>query len=230
MNDCGLSLAGPIDCAGPGRARVAVAEPPWFPGHSCVPALHLAMSERRRPGHVHAVRFFDSTPSLVEIVAGFLADGFRSGQPALILATSRHTPVIEAQLRALGCDVDRLVADDELIIADAERHLARFMLDGTPVKGLFLAATSLLIERACRARPRCAIRAYGEMVDVLWQRGQMTAAIELEMLWNELAASRDFDLLCGYSTEPFAKGVETQEIQRHHTHVVSDTGAFVPTT
>jgi hypothetical protein len=44
-----------------------------------------------------------------------------------------------------------------------------------------------LIELACRGRTDCVIRAYGEMVDVLWQAGQTAAAIRLEMLWNQLA-------------------------------------------
>ena len=73
-------------------------------------------------------------------------------------------------------------------------------------------------------RPQCCvIRAYGEMVDVLWKAGQTAAAIQLEMLWNQLAQTHQFALLCGYSMGNFYKDAAQQEISGLHTHVSSDT-------
>jgi hypothetical protein len=73
------------------------------------------------------------------------------------------------------------------------------------------------------------IRAYGEMVDLLWKDGATTAAIRLETLWNQLARSDDFDLMCGYSMGNFYKGAALDAITRQHTHVMpSDGGAPVP--
>ena len=43
---------------------------------------------------------------------------------------------------------------------------------------------------------RCAV--YGEMVAVLWESGDVLAALELETLWNNLRAGVPFALLCGY--------------------------------
>jgi anti-sigma regulatory factor (Ser/Thr protein kinase) len=42
------------------------------------------------------------------------------------------------------------------------------------------------------------VRAYGEIVDLLWQAGNVQGTIELERLWNELISELDFTLLCGY--------------------------------
>jgi anti-sigma regulatory factor (Ser/Thr protein kinase) len=42
------------------------------------------------------------------------------------------------------------------------------------------------------------VRAYGEMVALLWEQGDPGAAIELEGLWNDLAETRVFSLMCGY--------------------------------
>ena len=67
-------------------------------------------------------------------------------------------------------------------------------------------------------------RAYGEMVNVLWKDGMTAAAIRLETLWNELAQSHDFNLLCGYSMGNFYKDAAVGEITRQHTHVLADTG------
>ena len=48
---------------------------------------------------------------------------------------------------------------------------------------------------AATGRP---VRAYGEMVALLWEHGDVLAAIELEELWNDLGRELDFSLLCAY--------------------------------
>lgn len=68
------------------------------------------------------------------------------------------------------------------------------------------------------------IRAYGEMVDVLWKDGMTAAAIKLEILWNRLANTHDFSLLCGYAMGNFYKDASIDDVCHHHTHVVSDDG------
>ncbi len=69
---------------------------------------------------------------------------------------------------------------------------------------------------------RVQIRAYGEMVDVLWKQGKADAAIRLEMLWNMLAQRYGFALLCGYSMGNFHKDTKGFEaICREHTHVIA---------
>lgn len=42
------------------------------------------------------------------------------------------------------------------------------------------------------------VRAYGEMVALLWNQGLVTAAIELESLWNGLGRAEAFSLFCAY--------------------------------
>ena len=82
-----------------------------------------------------------------------------------------------------------------------------------------------MIEEVSRGRQDCTIRAYGEMVDVLWKAGQDVAAIRLEMLWNKLAMTHDFSLLCGYAMGSFYKDASLAEIHHHHSHVVVDEGS-----
>ena len=47
------------------------------------------------------------------------------------------------------------------------------------------------------------VRAYGEMVDLLWQEGNHEAAIVVEQYWNDLANLYRYSLLCGYSIKEF---------------------------
>ena len=158
-----------------------------------------------RSGHYHAVRFYETPDALSKIVADFIADGLTTGLPAIIIATPEHTALIEAQVQVQGFDFQRLKANGELIVDDAARLLSRFMVDGVPDPTRFRRALIPLIERAGKGRAGCVIRAYGEMVDVLWKSGQSVAAIKVEMLWNELAQTHDFSLLCGYAMGSFYK-------------------------
>src|SRR5581483_7686374 len=48
------------------------------------------------------------------------------------------------------------------------------------------------------ARRGGGVRAYGEMVALLWGAGDVLGAIELERLWNDLAREQEFALLCAY--------------------------------
>ena len=123
-------------------------------------------------GSVHAVRFYDGADSLCRIVAGFLADGLEADQPALAIATPDHLVGIVEALGARDLDIDTLTAAGDLLLLDAEEMLATFMVDGMPDPDRFNLFGVQVIERACHGRRNCTIRAYGEMVDVLWKQGQ----------------------------------------------------------
>lgn len=86
-----------------------------------------------------------------------------------------------------------------------------------------------MIEQLCRGKKDRGIRAYGEMVDVLWKAGQEVAAIRVEMIWNELAATHDFALLCGYSMGSFYKDASLSQISQQHSHVVFGERAVMTT-
>ena len=171
----------------------------------------------------HAVRFYENATSLSRIVAEFVGEGLAEGGPALLIATPTHTSMVESELNARGFDVVELKRTRDLSVLDAETMLRRFMRDGMPDPVLFKEASAALLDHLSRGR-KGFVRAYGEMVDVLWQEGHTVAAVKLEMLWNELAQSHEFSLLCGYSMGHFYKSAAVDEICRHHTHVVSHTG------
>ena len=67
------------------------------------------------------------------------------------------------------------------------------------------------------------VRLYGEMVALLWEAGQLNAALELEGLWNDLARDIPFGLYCGYPEAP-AAGADQRaalaEVCRLHAAVV----------
>lgn len=44
---------------------------------------------------------------------------------------------------------------------------------------------------------------YGEMVNLLWEKGNLSAALRLEQLWNELGKTHSFALHCSYAMDIF---------------------------
>jgi DcmR-like sensory protein len=179
-------------------------------------------------GHFHAVRFYENAESLARMVAGFVAEGLITGHPAVLIATPDHRHATVQQLVTMGFNIEQLKAQGDLIVLDARETLATFMDDTLPDPDRFEATMMPIIDRACRGRVDCVIRAYGEMVDVLWKDGMEAAAIRLEVFWNQLANTRKFSLLCGYSMGSFYKNAGFEDIVSRHTHVVSPDGAVAP--
>lgn len=179
---------------------------------------------KRNTPRYHAVQFYKDETTLAEAAAHFLAEGLKSGQPALVIATSAHRAKITEGLLAHGLDADELKRSSDLMLVDARKALSMFMSNNVPDAARFRESMGRIIEKLCDGRSPCPIRAYGEMVDVLWQAGNSAGAIRLEVLWNKLAQDREFSLLCGYSVGHFYKEttdpMALQEICDQHTYVL----------
>jgi KaiC/GvpD/RAD55 family RecA-like ATPase len=181
--------------------------------------------ENRSPmyDHHHAVQFYGDEESLFTTVAGFLSQGFVDGHPAIVIATPAHRTAILQHLRGRLIDVEKAEKIGSLIVLDAQQTLDLFMVRGMPDQHRFDESVGTLIAKVIAGREdKVLIRAYGEMVDVLWKDGKADAAIRLEMLWNRLAQRHGFALLCGYAMGNFYKETKGFEaICREHTHIVA---------
>jgi signal transduction histidine kinase len=169
----------------------------------------------------HAVQFYEDDHFLIREVARFLAAGLSQGQPAVVIATSWHREAIANALRLQGFDVASLQGDT-LVLLDAEDTLALFMGNEGPDAARFASHIGGVLDRVQGGRTGVTTRAYGEMVDVLWQQGRSDAALQLEQFWNDLAASHSFSLLCGYAMGNFREERHAREFLetcRLHTHV-----------
>jgi hypothetical protein len=178
--------------------------------------------------HHHAVQFYGTEQSLCATVAGFLAEGLVTGQPALVIATAPHTDAIVEHLNGRLIDSERAIRTGDLILLDAEATLDLFMIGDAPDAALFAENMGRLIDQAINGRTGIVLRAYGEMVDVLWKQGRTESAIKLEILWNKLGLKYNFALLCGYSMGSFYK--QSKQLDRviaQHTHVIDDQSKVV---
>jgi hypothetical protein len=174
--------------------------------------------------HYHAVRFYESANALAQMVSEFLADGIVKDHPAIVVATPAHRAAILRELMKRDVDVVQLQLSGDLLLLDAAETLATFMIGGRPHAAMFKTVMCDAIARVCGDRTDCRVRVYGEMVDVLWQKGQQDAAIRLEILWNDLADTHAFSLLCGYAMGHFLKDARMDDVCAQHTHVVGPDG------
>jgi anti-sigma regulatory factor (Ser/Thr protein kinase) len=146
--------------------------------------------------HQHVAHFYADEAELTRGVGGYLGGAIEAGEACLVVATQRHRRGFEGYLNAGGAATDRLVEARRLILVDAEETLSQFMVDGHPDPARFDASMGSLV-RTITAGGRT-LRAYGEMVAILWDAGQVNASIELEELWNDLLSRTTFSLYCAY--------------------------------
>ncbi len=146
----------------------------------------------------HVVQFYDGDADLIRAVGDYLTRAVSEGEAAIVIATEEHRQAFEAELVGGGIDVARAVADGSLVWLDAAQTLATFMREGVVDAARFRAGLSPVVRRAQHGgRP---VKAYGEMVALLWDAGDVLGAIEVEKLWNDLG--RELASRFGAATTP----------------------------
>lgn len=163
----------------------------------------------------HAVQFYGDDRELADSAAQFLGEGLRAGGSAVVVATAAHRLALEARLPSAA-------SGGRLVAVNAGEMLHGFLAGGRLDGPRFREAAEGLIGRAAaKGQP---VSIYAEMVALLWDAGQVTLALELEALWNGLAARLPFALLCGYPARLLAaagdeEAAGVQHVCRLHTAV-----------
>ena len=153
----------------------------------------------------HVLQIYDEDAPFMDSLQGFIAEGLERGESVIVIATASHREEMSRRLSLAGHDVEALAAGDRYIALSAQDTLDTFMVRGTPEVERFRRTIKSVIERARRGgRP---VRAFGEMVALLWARGNRAATVQLELYWNDLLRSERFPLFCAYPRVGF-----TQEI------------------
>ncbi|WP_052666859.1 EAL domain-containing protein [Nitriliruptor alkaliphilus] len=178
-----------------------------------VPAGTAAPGDERD----HRVLYYDDDRVLAAWVADALAAALLRGDHAVTVTTEEHREMLGAALADRGVDVSAEVASGRLVQYDAAATLDLLMVDGMP-------ATELLAEVVAALTPAGGreLWAYDEMVAVLWERGEVAAAMALEESWNACLAGTSTSLLCSYpSADVAAAGGPAgyERIAQHHSHV-----------
>lgn len=151
----------------------------------------------------HTVQIYEDDAAFLDALEGFVAAGIRQGDAIILIATPAHLEGLERRLEASGFDVAAAILRDQYIALDAKRALSKFMVDGWPDEALFENFVGGLLARAKGNHRK--VRAFGEMVALMWAEGQCGATVRLEHLWNRLVHQESFSLFCAYPKTGFTE-------------------------
>lgn len=154
----------------------------------------------------HLLQVYDNDDVFINSLAGFVGAGIKTGDCVLVIATTAHLSLLHQKLIADGISIPALIADDRYLPLDAETTLSNFMRNGWPDEELFNQTVSFLIEKANQRSRR--VRAFGEMVALLWEKGYHGATVQLEHLWNKFREKNNFSLFCAYPKAGFTGNIQ----------------------
>jgi signal transduction histidine kinase/ActR/RegA family two-component response regulator len=162
----------------------------------------------------HIVQFYETEQFLAEAVSRFLAQGVIASEGVVMIAAPDHVRVILDGLTKKGFDVERARATGQLTVLDAQETLGRFMVGDMPDWDLFLEGVGGVLAKAIGSSAASRVRAYGEMVDLLWRAGRHKQALVLEEFWERLRDRYAFSLLCAYVMGNFFKESHAVDFRR----------------
>ena len=173
---------------------------------------------REMVGSEHYVQFYETDAFLIRTIREYIS----TGDSAVVIATKEHIEVLKNELKSFGFTISGSHnIYSNLVLLDAQTMLSKFMVHSMPDAELFFKTMNEVLKSSKQYGPK--IRAYGEMVAVLWDEGKTDAAILLEELWDELQIKQSFSLLCAYPLRNFANNTFAKpfmSVCSHHSHVL----------
>ncbi|MEO6539701.1 MAG: MEDS domain-containing protein [Ferruginibacter sp.] len=155
----------------------------------------------------HVVQIYENDKVFLDSLEGFIGSGLIAGEGIIIIATKEHLAAIEKRLNKQGFDMTLLAASDQYIGLEASEMLSRFMVNNWPDEKLFFELITSIFNRAQQNNRK--VRAFGEMVALLWKQGFNGATVQLENLWNQLHKRNEFSLFCAYPKIGFTQDIQT---------------------
>lgn len=161
----------------------------------------------------HVLQIYENDGVFLDALTGFVGGGINAGDSCIVIATDNHLKALESRLESYGIHISSLISENRYIPLDAQETLSRFMINGWPDENLFNQTVSELLRRGRNHSDR-GIRAFGEMVAILWAEGNNGATVRLEHLWNKFCQKETFCLFCAYPKSGF-----TEDISESMNHI-----------
>jgi MEDS: MEthanogen/methylotroph, DcmR Sensory domain len=187
--------------------------------------------KRAEPGG-HLVQLYGEDDRLLaKNVSRFLAAGLPQRDSLIVIATPEHTESIARYLaEEAGSALLEAEREGRLVYLDARATLDHLLRDGQPDPVQFDRVIGGCL-RTLRARSGSGkVRAFGEMVNLLWNEGSRVEAERLEQLWNDLLAGSSYSLFCAYAIDLFSSGADPaglSPIVDAHTHLFAGPGTIL---
>lgn len=172
----------------------------------------------------HAAQFYENETFLHSAIATFFGVGANHDDALVMVSRQRTFEAVRDSIGNLGADDTA----ERILFVDADTALDT-ALDGGHLHTE--RAVSALRELVAQAQPRNAngnVRLFGELVDVLCERGCRTAISCLQEAGRTFAGVQArLSVLCGYAVARFSEGPDAMSLRhvcRQHTHVLPAEG------
>jgi hypothetical protein len=149
----------------------------------------------------HIVQFYQGDRELLDTLTAFVGEGVKAGESVVLIATQEHLRGLRHRLVEVETDLMRALFEDRYIAIDANVALTSFMVNDLPDETLFGEFARNLLRRASVQNRK--VRGFGEMVALLWARGNREATVRLEQLWERFCDTHAVALLCSYPMTAF---------------------------
>jgi hypothetical protein len=144
----------------------------------------------------HLVHFYPFDDILLASLTEYFSRGLASGETCIAIATPSHLASLNAKLRTQGVDLSLAIESGQYIMLDADNTLSDIVVNELPEHERFLDCIGRTLSLAAgRGKP---VRAFGEMVAILWEKNNLNGLIKLEKYWHNLVNEQSFSLYCAY--------------------------------
>lgn len=169
----------------------------------------------------HLLQIYENESVFLNTLEGFVKNGFLSGDSVVVLATLEHIEALELRLQFKGFDLEGLRKKNIYFPFDAASALEKFMVNDWPDEALFRRFIRGILNRV-KQEGRL-VRAFGELVVLLWQQGNHGATVRLEHLWHQLIEEEKLKLFCAYPKSGFTQdsNLSLEAICACHSTIIS---------
>ena len=154
----------------------------------------------------HLVQIYDNDQIFLNTLEGFAGTGILAGETVIIIATASHIASLNKRLLKHGFDIDHLRAINQYVTLDVKDILSKVLVDDWLDENLFNKFIINLIDHGKEGNRK--VRAFGELVAVLWEKGHCGVTVQMENLWHRLYHKLQFTLYCAYPKTGFTQSAK----------------------
>lgn len=171
----------------------------------------------------HIVQLYQDQEFLNRAVCRFAAAAIANGEGVILVPTAAHWAAFRPRLEAEGVDTTAAQDGGQLTVVDADTLLPQFMREAMPDAPVFLGLAANVIAKARDNGRYPKVRWWGEMVNVLWERGEVSASMALEDQFDRLAHEHEIAIFCSFVMDNFNGEVHSRMLPRlgqNHSHLI----------
>jgi hypothetical protein len=151
----------------------------------------------------HIVQLYQDQDFYGEAISHFAAEGLVRGESVILVATPSNWLTISSRLDAKGFALPELFERGQLTLLDANETLPKFMAGAAPDGGIFKPLARETITRARRGGKYPRVRWWGEMVNVLYAKGNGTGSYRLEEYFDQIAHEETISIFCSFLMDKY---------------------------